>query len=303
MRSTARAGIAAALLAAALASVPGAHAAVEWEAGAETNDLSAWSSRQAFDAGRITTPTTPAALTGVRSYRVEVRPGDRGFNVCANACERAQLNGPYLHREGDEDYTAFAVYVPAAYPATTAPGHWQTSLQWHGPPWTDSPPLETGISPDAATFAFRHNWWPGRNGRPGGEQTTETFHEVPIVKGTWMKFVVRTRWSPRDAEGFTELWFAPQGQPLQQQTFADGTQRETGATMLAGMAGGLQPKAANYRKAGTLPATQVHYDAIRVASTFAEAAAAFAEPSAVRASVLAAGLDAYPMLLLRPAPR
>lgn len=267
---------------------------VLWEATAEPGNFSEWLGNpnvQAMEPSRATTPSAnPSPLVGQRSFGLEVRTGDQGPNVCGDYCDRAQANGHYLHQDGDEDYTAVAIFVPQDYPTSlyTGSNHFQVTWQWHGAPFVGSPPLELGINKAASHLDVSHNYFPDGNpdadGTPGTDpQKFEKIKSIPLEKGKWLKFVWHVKWSPQDSEAFTELWYAPAGQPLLKQTFdgagGDGTTRERGSTLLSTMTQGIAPHADNYRRTGSPnAATKVYFDAIRAASSFDAAAGAFGEP-------------------------
>lgn len=263
----------------ALLGAASAQGATLWEATAELGNFSEWNGPQVKEPNRATTPTAdPAPLTGLRSFGLEVRPGDYGPNLCdiASNCERAQANGPELHQEGEEDYTAVAIYVPSTYPTSSYTGndHFQVAWQWHGFPYGGSPPLEIGINEQATALDVHHSWW--RNGVRSGPQVFKKLKSIALEKGKWLKFIWRVKWSRYDNQAFAELWYAPHGQPLVRQTFNDGTQRETGSTLVSDMTRGVAPRADNYRRRGSPnAATTVYFDAIRASTTFDEAVAAF----------------------------
>lgn len=268
-----------------------AHATVLWEAGMDTGDLSEWDGGfQAADRSRVPVVTN-RFLSGGKALALEVRDGDQGPGVCESSCERTQIGGPTIFREGDENWTSVGFYVPRDYPAATdaADDFFQTSWQFYGDPSTASPPLEFGVSPDARTIEVARSWWPGTDGQEGPDQTHERLADIAFRKGVWQKFVWHVKWSSDDDTGFVELYHAPAGQILRQVV-----PRTRGATLTRQNTEGLDGRAVNYRSARSgLGTTRVYFDAIRTATTFEEAADAFGDlegyrPIAALASAIAA---------------
>lgn len=251
---------------------PPAGAAILWEAGMETGDRSEWTGFQAAGERRVPV-VTRRFMTGGKALALEVRAGDQGPDVCDPGCERAQIAGPAIHDEGDEDWTAVGFYVPRDFPAAADDDGFQTNWQFYGPPSIGSPPLEFGVSQDARTIVVARNWWPGTDGDPSGGQTHERLADLPLRKGVWQKFVWHVRWSSDDDTGFAELFHAPYGRPLRRVV-----RRRRGATLLRQNTEGLAGLAANYRSRDSgLGTTRVYFDAIRTATTFGEAASTFGD--------------------------
>lgn len=288
-----RSWVVAALAAGGLLVVPSAaaEAAVLWEAGMDTGDLSEWEGGfQAADRSRVPVVTS-RFMTGGKALALEVRDGDQGPGVCESSCERAQIGGPTIFREGDENWTSVGFYVPREYPAATAgpDDFFQTTWQFYGDQSAGSPPLEFGISRDARSIEIARNWWPGTDGDAGPDQTHERLADIPFRKGVWQKVVWHVKWSSDDDTGFVEVFYAPAGQMLRQVV-----KRTRGATLTRQNTEGLDGRAVNYRSARSgLGTTRVYFDAIRTATTFEEAADAFGDlegyrPIAALASAIAA---------------
>ena len=258
------------------AAAPPSAAEIVWEPGAPGVLTTGWDSWEAVDRTRFGSPVAPV-IEPLRLYRVTVRPGDsRGPTGCGPECERSQLNGPYLGTEGADQFTAVAIRVPASYPpAVTSSAFFQTTWQWHGAPFGYSPPLALNIAADGSAFEVRHSWFPGADGVRSGEQTYDLLASIPLEKGRWHRFVWHTRWSRWDRQALTELWHAPEGGALRPVVLGGLSTRRRGANLGADMEGGVQAKASNYRTAGVLPQTTIEFAGVRLATTFAEAAAAF----------------------------
>ena len=268
-----------------------AGATILWEAGMDGGDLSEWEGGfQAADRSRVPVVTN-RFLSGGKALALEVRDGDQGPGVCESSCERTQIGGPAIFREGDENWTAVGFYVPRDYPAaeTDDERFFQTSWQFYGDSSVGSTPLEFGIARDAKTIEVARSWWPGTDGQAGPGQTHERLASIAFSKGVWQKFVWHVRWSSDDDTGFVELYHAPAGQSLRQVV-----RRTYGATLTRQNTGGLDGRAANYRRARSgLGTTRVYFDAIRTATTFEEATDAFGDlegyrPIATLASAIAA---------------
>lgn len=250
-------------------------AEVVWEPDPPTLLTTGWDSWEAVDLTRFGGPVAPAVEPFPR-YRVTVRPGDsRGPTGCGHDCERSQLNAPYLAVEGEEQYTAVAIRVPASYPPAAPEDHaFQTTWQWHGAPFGYSPPIALNIAADASAFEVWHSWFPGADGVREGTQKYDRIATIPLEKGRWQRFVWRMRWSRWDERASTELWHAGEGEELRPVAFAGGSARRRGANLGADMPS-VQAKASNYRTADVLPRTTIEFAGVRVATTFAEAAAGF----------------------------
>jgi hypothetical protein len=215
---------------------------LRWSGDFDGGDLSQWQwvLRQSSD--RLKTVTSPVREGGYAA-RFTARDGDPG--------NRAQLNGPGIHRQGDEQYIGWSTYFPREFPAIPS-GAWFVFFQFHGSPWSGSPRLGFGVAADGRIELRRDDVY-----------GYDRVWSQRLARGRWIDFTARVKWSKDPSVGFVELWV--DGAP---QRFAGGQKRLRMATVQSDQTA-VEPIATNYRKRGAIkaPVTLLH-DAVKVGTTY-----------------------------------
>jgi hypothetical protein len=160
-----------------------------------TGDLSQWTAIQRVATDRITVVAGPAKQGQAYVARFEVRNGDL---LGADSSNRAEIFAPDSttvgFAEGEERYFGFATYLPAGFPqeASTSGDKWLLCQQWkqNG---TGSPPLCVEV--DDHKLRLRRNLAPAID-----------YWSTPIIRGRWITFVLRVKFSSDPTIGFVELW-------------------------------------------------------------------------------------------------
>lgn len=211
---------------------------------------SSWPSVVRESGDRVAVVTSPVR-EGRHAARLTARDSDP---VTDGGNPRAQLNGPAMHREGDEQFIGWSTYFPGDFPAVPS-GAWFVFFQWHGKPYSGSPRLGFGVSPDGRielrrddVYGFDRVW------------------SQPLARERWIDFTVRVKWSKDPSVGFVELWVDGAPQP-----FSNGQTRLAMATLQSDQTA-VQSIATNYRKKGSIqtPVTLLH-DAVKIARSCAAA--------------------------------
>jgi hypothetical protein len=138
---------------------------------------------------RISSVPATSGRTG-NAARFEIRGGD-----LLSGSARAEL--AYWDQkatEGDELIYNWSTRFAADYPSSAA---WQSVVQWKND-GTGSPPLHIGIWGDQLRLEAgpQHNW--------------KTMWETPLVRGQWLNFTARIKFSSDPAVGWVELWYGGQ---------------------------------------------------------------------------------------------
>jgi len=226
-------------------SVPGGE--VLWSGDFETGGLSQWQWVLAESADRLRTVTSP-----VRQGSYAARFTTRDSDHPDSANPRAQLNSAPMHREGDERYIGWSTYFPSDFPSIPS-GAWFVFFQFHGEPYSGSPRLGFGVSPDGRIELRRDDVY-----------NYDRVWSQPQQRGRWTDFTVRVKWSKDPSVGFVELWVDGA-----RQTFSNGQTRLAMATTQSDQTG-VEHIATNYRKRGAIPGevTLLH-DAVKVGTSYA----------------------------------
>lgn len=171
---------------------------------------------------------------------------------------RTQLDGPMMFDEGDDAYIGFSSYFPKDNPEVNG---WFVFFEFHGPPFNGSPlPGAFGIQNRDGEERIKF----GRSEK----YDYDVPWTMPLVKGEWNDFVLHVKFSKDEDTGFIELWANGE-----RQRFTDGSERLYQSTIMSDQDEGLYPIATNYYEAGTIDGPiSVYHDAIRVATTYADAA-------------------------------
>jgi hypothetical protein len=242
-----------------------------WSGGFEPGDLSEWGLVQTAAPDRAQIVTSPVTQ-GTYALKLTVKYGDVPTSSGSTATNRAQINGPTIHQEGEEDYTRVSMRVPSGFPVGTASNDFQLAWQWHGAPHTGSPPISINMNKDRSQWQLAHNPF-----EPDGDvnqpQSYRAPISLPLTKDVWHHFIYRVKWSRYSSVGFFEVWHAEGGQEPVKLTVQNGPgaggQRVPGPTLHSNMVDGLRPIAANYRRQETT--TQdgtIFYDGVAVGDSF-----------------------------------
>lgn len=216
-----------------------------WSGDFDGGDLGQWPTVLRRSPDRLTRVTSPVREGGYAA-RFTAYDGDLPDNP------RAQLNGPLIHRQGDEQYIGWSTYFPRQFPAIPS-GGWFVFFQFHGPPYSDSPRLGFGVAPDGRIELRRDDVY-----------GYDRVWSQQLARGRWIDFTARVKWSKDPSVGFVELWV-----DAVPQSFAGGQKRLGMATVQSDQTA-VQPIATNYRKLGSIqaPVTLLH-DAVKVGTTYA----------------------------------
>lgn len=247
------------LLGAAPSSLASQDGGVLWSSGFEAGLLDGWLDIQQLDSGHQASDDTSFAREGLRSARFEIQAGDA---LSSDGTARQQLYGAKLadgtHRrfyEGDDLYFGFSLRLRDDYPV--ASDKWQVLKAWTA----SNPgggPLGLITTTDASGEGFH---LVGPNNVP--------YWRGPVVRGTWLDFVVRVKFSKDPGVGFLEVWHQRPGDGysgLKPQTMANGTQRQYAATLKADSEYSYL-KAGLYRDTSFSTPSVAWFDAFRIATS------------------------------------
>ena len=231
------------------AGAPGARppsGTVLWNGDFETGDLRQYDAVQGVAPDRIT--LTGASLRKGR-FATKMTALDGDTEISGNP--RAQLMSVSQHFPGQEHFVGWSTLFPADFPAI--PGGFMVFFQFHGKPWSGSPPLGWGVASDGR-IELR------RNGQYGFDRVWS----MPLEKSRWVNFVARVKWSKNQSEGFVELWV--DGVP---QRFSNGQLRLNTQTVMDDQNEGLKTIPTNYRQKGIVPgAVTLYQDEVKVGTTY-----------------------------------
>jgi hypothetical protein len=242
----------------ALATPAAGRASTVFDGRFESGSLAPWSLRQlcAPDRAQIystaSQPSWPAPVQGRDALRLLVLESD--VAPCTPTSDpRAQIGTGKILAEGQEYWESFAVLFPPSFPAPRA-GAFYVFQQDYSEPWNGSPALGFGAEPvdgaDALTL------------RRGAAAGYDRIWSAPLVRGVWNRFLVHKRFA-RDGTGFIELWLGGV-----KQTFVDGSQKLSTATMHADQIGAGRFFLDSYRRAGAYPgAVESFFDDARIGTS------------------------------------
>lgn len=165
---------------------------------------------------------------------------------------RAQLNAPGMHHEGDEHFIGWSTYFPGDFPSVPS-GGWLVFFQFHGEPYSGSPRLGFGVGSDRRIELRRDDAY-----------DFDRVWSGPLVRGRWIDFTARIKWSRDPSVGFIEMWV--DGRRMR---FSHGDTRLAMATIQEDQ-DVVESIATNYRKLNTIkaPVTILH-DAVKIGTSCA----------------------------------
>jgi len=231
-----------------------------WQAGFEGGLLDEWVAIQQDESttnkARI---DTDFSREGLQSARFEIQPGDAhpGDGTARQKLRGAKKpDGIELRfTEGQDRYFGFSLRLREDYPMD--PGKWQVLAGW----------VSTFPNPLKLSTSFETNQF-----RLEGQDGSTIYWKGPVVKGAWLDFVVRVKFSTDPAVGFLEVWYKrPQDSALVKQTMSNGTQRQPFATMES-TASYSYLKAGLYRDRSFTTPSVAWFDAWRIARSLEAAA-------------------------------
>jgi hypothetical protein len=149
---------------------------------------------QTQGAGQAVTLTTSPACDGNASKHT--------LGVSSSTA-RSQLDGgPYNHQPGKVTYTKWSTFLPTNYPATKS---WLVFFQFHGEPYSGSPPVSMNIDSAGRAIMELHT--------DGGSKKIPWVGSAAMAKGVWTDFVIGQR-SEKSTAGWVELYVNGVQQPL-----------------------------------------------------------------------------------------
>ena len=229
-------------------SSPAPFGSVLWNGDFETGDLRQYDAVQGVAPDRITLTSAPLRK-GRFATKMTALDGDT--EISGNP--RAQLMSASQHFPGQEHFVGWSTLFPADFPAIQGSGAFMVFFQFHGKPWSGSPPLGWGVAPDGR-IELRRNQQYGY----------DRVWSMPLEKSRWVNFVARVKWSKNASEGFVELWV--DGVP---QRFSNGQPRLTMQTVMNDQNEGLKTIPTNYRRKGIVPgAVTLYQDEVKVGTTY-----------------------------------
>ncbi len=202
---------------------------------------------------RVTLVTAPV-LRGGFAAKLTTYDGD----TLGGSNPRAQLNSAPQHFPGQERYVGWSTFFPADFPTIAGADAFFVFFQFHGAPYSGSPPLGWGFAPDGR-IELRRNQQYGY----------DRVWSMPMVKGRWVSFVAHVNWSKDQRAGFVELWVDGV-----RQTFpANGRQRLYSQTVMSDQDEGVKTIPTNYRRKGIIPGpVTLYHDEVKVGSSYGDVA-------------------------------
>jgi hypothetical protein len=202
----------------------------------DAGSLTSWSMVQRVADDRIRVTTPPAGRTGAAA-RFEVRPGD---HVNGEQPSRAEIgwNGD-MASEGETRTYSWSSWLAPDFPSVAT---WQNLLQWKNE-GAGSPPLQIQVNGEELRL------------QAGSQHGYKVFWQTPVVRGQWLDFSVRVRWSERQDSGWVEVFY--------------GGRQVLARTPIQGLYPGLQNylKVGLYRDEAVNTTGVVYHDDVRVASS------------------------------------
>jgi len=150
--------------------------------------LARWSDRQRAATDRISVIRAPGR-TG-SAVRFVVRQGDRGFP--ADTGNRSELAWwDRIVHEGDQSAYRWTMLFPPSYPVSR---RWQDVVQWknEGP---GTPPLQMSVRGNCLALTT------------GPQFGSRALWRTRLLRGRWLRFVMRVHWSSRPATGAVTMTY------------------------------------------------------------------------------------------------
>jgi hypothetical protein len=167
---------------------------------------------------------------------------------------RAQLMSDSQHFAGQEHYVGWSTYFPNDFPAMRGTGAFFVFFQFHGTPYTGSPPLGWGVGSDGRIDLRRNQ-----------QYGYDRIWTMPMPRDRWIDFVAHVKWSKSAADGFVELWV----DGVKQTFSTNGQQRLYTQTVMSDQNEGLKTIPTNYRRKGIVPGpVTIYQDEVKVGSSY-----------------------------------
>jgi hypothetical protein len=234
----------------------GAQAAMIFNGGFETGNLSQWPLRQFCSSNRATVyshtsqPTWPAPASGTYALRLRVYNSD--VSPCTPTdSPRAQIASSALLAAGNEYWERFQVYFPTSYPSTSS---WQLFQEDYGSPWSGSPPLGFGVHTINGVDTIDLS--------RGANHNYDKVWLAPLRRGHWYTFRVHKLMSTSDSTGYVELWVDGA-----RQHFTNGATRLYTNTLASDHSGAYQLYLNDYRAANSARVSTTFFDGASVRTT------------------------------------
>jgi len=225
---------------------------VLWSGDFDTGDLRQYDAVQGVEPDRITLSSSP--LREGR-FATKLTTFDTDTEITENP--RSQLMSAAQHFPGQEQFIGWSTFFPADFPAIAGDQAFFVFFQFHGKPYSGSPPLGWAIAPDGR-IELRRNQQYG----------FDRVWSMPLVKAQWVNFVARVKWSKNQSEGFVELWV--DGVP---QRFSNGQLRLNTQTVMDDQNDGLKTIPTNYRRKGIIPGSvTIYHDEVKLGTSYDAAA-------------------------------
>lgn len=230
-----------------------------FDGGWETGDTSQWSGCQTRHRRGITVVGSPRRH-GKRAARFEVTDADYdGYG------DRSECQTRSREREGQVRWYSWSTFIPRSLPAPNARA-WAVISQWHCT-CDGSPPVGLFLQADRLELSIH------RHDRVGDRQLELVPWGRPLsaVKGRWIDFRLRIRWSANDRRGFVDLWVNgvrqrmnwPRGDARASRYGGVGATRLRVRTMVPGSSG-VYFKQGFYRSGRITGRAVVYHDGLRV---------------------------------------
>jgi hypothetical protein len=201
----------------------------------ELGNLVGWQLVQRVSEDRIQTVRSPVRQ-GVFAARFEVRHGD---HVNGEQNSRAELGYTTdMASEGQEQTYSWSTLLASDYPSAQT---WQDLVQWKNE-GTGSPPLQIKVEGETISLAA------------GSQLNWRKLWSSPLVRGEWLDFTFRVKWSSDPNVGWVELWY--RGRQV--------LERYPMATLYPGLRNYL--KLGLYRDASITETGVVYHDDVRVST-------------------------------------
>jgi hypothetical protein len=218
-----------------------------WNGDFEVGGFGQYDTVQAASEDRIA--ITSFARKGRYAARLTTHDGD----LQGGSNPRAQLMSRSQHFPGQEHYIGWSTYFPPDFPAIRGDDAFFVFFEFHGKPYSGSPPLGLSVGGD------------GRMDLRRGEQYGyDRLWTMPLPRGRWIDFVAHVKWSKDQNEGFVELWV--DGVP---QLLKNGQRRMYTQTVMSDQNEGLKTIPTNYRRQGIIAgAVTLYHDEVKVGTSY-----------------------------------
>jgi hypothetical protein len=256
-----------------------------WRADFDTNDFSQWEGVQEHSSTRATVVSSPHKQ-GRYAGRFEAREGEFTLKPDAPTRNRTEAvlsvdKNRHNPQEGDNWWYRWWIYIPSTLRLPTGKDtSYIITTQW----LSIAGPVTSSGTFEIRNDTVNNSGWPkpsgpmlqyttgGGDGRADGYEILWKKPMSEIPRNTWHKILLHRKWSSKEADGFSELWWDDASQTFFKGSNVPASLKTTRVHhRTIRKAGGVYFKQGIYRSNAIGGTAVIYLDGLRIAKTRAAA--------------------------------